>query len=78
MLLTDKFDPKDVNVAVRTLAFAQELATDNSHEVQAFAAAVLASASMPGLEPSRLPVATLSPAIGKTATTFSRPPPIPS
>lgn len=77
-LFTDKFGHTDTNVAVRTLALAQELATDGSHEVQAFAVAVLAGASMPGFEPSRLSVAALSPVIGKSATTFSRPPPIPS
>lgn len=77
-VLLDKFGPTDTNVAVGTLAFAQELVTDGSHEVQAFAAAVLASASMAGLEPSRPPVAMLPPLIGNTATTFSRPPPVPS
>ncbi|KAI1794528.1 ARM repeat-containing protein [Ganoderma leucocontextum] len=77
-LISDKFSRADTNVAVRTITFAQELATDSSHEVQAFAAAVLAGASMSGIEPSRLPVATLSPPVGTSTTTFSRPPPIPS
>ncbi|TBU65648.1 ARM repeat-containing protein [Dichomitus squalens] len=74
-LISDKLGGGDSDVAAKTVALARDLAQDSSHEVQAFATAVLAGSPASQSEPSRQPVATVSPPVGRSAATFSRPPP---
>ncbi|KAI0362299.1 ARM repeat-containing protein [Trametes cingulata] len=78
-LISDKFSREDSDIAAKAVALARDLASDASHEVRAFAAAVVAAAgasSAPGSAPNRpTPMTTIPPRIGKSAATFSRPPP---
>ncbi|OSD08686.1 ARM repeat-containing protein [Trametes coccinea BRFM310] len=81
-LISDRFGRDDSDIAAKAVSLARDLAQDDSHEVRAFAAAVVASASSPSTNPSGstpgrpTPTAPpLPPRIGKTAATFSRPPP---
>ncbi|KAL1944608.1 hypothetical protein VTO73DRAFT_3038 [Trametes versicolor] len=70
-LISDKFS-RDSDIAAKTAALALDLLRDDSHEVRAFAAAVAAGATAPAAAPKR---PTPLDHIGKSATTFSRPPP---
>ena len=72
---SDKLGGSDRDVAAKTVAFARDLAQDGSHEVQAFATAILARPSLSQPEASGPLVATLSHPVGQSAATFSRPPP---
>lgn len=73
---TDKFGRIDSDIAVKTIGLARDLTQDASHEVQAFAKAVLADASPSGSEPNGGPApTTFRPRVERTAATFSRPPP---
>ncbi|KAH9857070.1 hypothetical protein C2E23DRAFT_856589 [Lenzites betulinus] len=76
-LISDKFSRDDSDIAARTAALAQELARDASHEVRAFATAVLAGPGASVSTPTRSTAPPLPSRIGntKSATTFSRPPP---
>ncbi|KAI0636799.1 hypothetical protein C8Q77DRAFT_1215727 [Trametes polyzona] len=75
-LISDKFSRDDSDIAAKAAALARELVQDESHEVRAFATAVVAGASPSGPTPNRsTPLATIPHRIGKSATTFSRPPP---
>lgn len=67
----DKYS-RDSDIAAKTAALALDLLQDDSHEVRAFAAAVAAGATAPAAAPKR---PTPLDHIGKSATTFSRPPP---
>ncbi|RPD66313.1 ARM repeat-containing protein [Lentinus tigrinus ALCF2SS1-7] len=75
-LISDKFGHTDSEVAAQTVSLARDLAQDPSHEVQAFATAVISGASATGLVANRSPsVATVPLRVSKSAATFSRPPP---
>ncbi|KAI8998481.1 hypothetical protein BD414DRAFT_512104 [Trametes punicea] len=76
-LISDRFcSREDSDIAANTVELARGLAQDDSHEVRAFAAAVVAGASPSGPAPTRPPpMPTLPLKVGKTAATFSRPPP---
>ncbi|KAI0327173.1 ARM repeat-containing protein [Cubamyces sp. BRFM 1775] len=74
-LISDRLGREDSAIAMKAAALARGLATDDSHEVRAFATAVVhAGAPSAGPTASSQP-APLPPRIGKTAATFSRPPP---
>ena len=74
--LADKFGRIDSGIAAKTVGLARDLVQDPSHEVQAFATAVVADGSLAGSDPRRAPpVTTFSPRVEKSAATFSRPPP---
>ncbi|KAI9065105.1 ARM repeat-containing protein [Trametes sanguinea] len=79
-LISDRFSRDDSEIAAKAVSLARDLAQDDSHEVRAFATAVVASASSSNASGSASgrptpTVPPLPPRIGKTAATFSRPPP---
>ncbi|TFK91222.1 ARM repeat-containing protein [Polyporus arcularius HHB13444] len=75
-LISDKFGRIDGDIAAKTVSLARDLAQDPSHEVQAFAAAVVSGASATGSVPIRSQSSTaVPPRVSKSAATFSRPPP---
>ncbi|KAI0748296.1 hypothetical protein C8Q80DRAFT_1219502 [Daedaleopsis nitida] len=75
-LIFDKFGRIDSGIAAKTLSLARDLTQDPSHEVQAFATAVLAGAIPSGSETHHaLALTTLTPRVERSVATFSRPPP---
>ncbi|KAI0673048.1 hypothetical protein C8Q78DRAFT_970689 [Trametes maxima] len=73
-LISDKFSRDDGGAAANAAGLAQSLTLDGSHEVRAFASAVVAGASTTASASSQA-LPTIPVRIGKSAATFSRPPP---
>ncbi|KAI0647224.1 hypothetical protein C8Q79DRAFT_907811 [Trametes meyenii] len=74
-LISDKFSRDDSSAAANAAGLAQGLTLDDSHEVRAFASAVVAGASTPASASMSHALPTIPARIGKSAATFSRPPP---